>query len=39
MYYALDSELGLNDYPLIIKQPMDLGTISSKLQGEKYRWV
>lgn len=31
--------LGLNDYPDIVKQPMDLGTVAKKLQGSKYRTV
>mmetsp|Transcript_23563 Transcript_23563/g.33769 ORF Transcript_23563/g.33769 Transcript_23563/m.33769 type:complete len:217 (-) Transcript_23563:1069-1719(-) len=29
--------LGLNDYPVMIKQPMDLGTIKKKLQSKQYR--
>lgn len=29
-------ELGLTDYPLIIKEPMDLGTISTKLENAEY---
>ncbi len=28
--------LGLNDYPEIVKFPMDLGTIKSKIETEKY---
>jgi hypothetical protein len=35
----LYSALGLNDYPVLIKQPMDLGTVTSKLQSDSYRWV
>ncbi len=29
-------ELGLEDYPQIIKKPMDLGTIQTKLESNKY---
>lgn len=29
--------LGLFDYPKIIKQPMDLGTIRTKLKNQKYK--
>jgi hypothetical protein len=28
--------LGLNDYPLIIKNPMDLGTVAKKLKSGVY---
>jgi hypothetical protein len=31
--------LDLQDYRQIVKNPMDLGTVSSKLQGEHYRFV
>ena len=31
--------LALTDYPLIIKNPMDLGTIKKKLYNSKYRLV
>lgn len=30
-------ELGLADYPTIIKQPMDLGTIKGKIKAKKYK--
>ena len=29
--------LGLIDYPIVIKKPMDLGTISSNIEGGKYK--
>ena len=29
-------ELGLNDYPVIVKNPMDLGTVKTKLLAGKY---
>lgn len=29
-------ELGLDDYPEVVKKPMDLGTISKKLDGGQY---
>ena len=28
--------LGLEDYPLLIKQPMDLGTVKQKIKKNKY---
>jgi hypothetical protein len=31
--------LGLNDYPLIIKHPMDLGTVKTKLYNSKYNFI
>jgi hypothetical protein len=31
--------LGLTDYPLIVKYPMDLGTIRKKLVNSKYQLV
>lgn len=31
--------LGLTDYPFIIKNPSDLGTVSQKLKDDKYRCV
>lgn len=31
--------LGLVDYPQIIKNPMDLGTIKKKFKESKYRYV
>ena len=31
--------LGLEDYPLIIKTPMDLGTIKQKLKKSRYESV
>jgi hypothetical protein len=27
------------DYPMLIKKPMDLGTVSGKLKSEQYTWV
>ena len=29
-------ELGLTDYPVIVKHPMDIGTIKKKLKANKY---
>lgn len=37
--YRITIALGLNDYPQLIKFPMDLGTVSSKLQAENYHFV
>ena len=34
-----NSGLGLTDYTFIIKNPMDLGTVSEKMRNEKYRFV
>lgn len=34
-----DSALGLTDYTFIIKNPMDLGSVSEKLRTDKYRFV
>lgn len=31
--------MGLTDYTFIIKNPMDLGTISDKLANDKYRHI
>lgn len=31
--------MGLTDYPFIIKNPMDLGTVNNKLKDDKYRYV
>ena len=31
--------MNLNDYPSIVKNPMDLGTIQKKLKNEKYKFV
>lgn len=28
--------LGLTDYPIVIKKPMDLGTIAKRLDGGQY---
>jgi hypothetical protein len=37
---AVDWQLwGLNDYPEIIKKPMDLGTVQKKLEGNKYNSI
>jgi hypothetical protein len=37
--YRITLALGLNDYPQLIKFPMNLGTVSSKLQAENYHFV
>ena len=36
-----EARLGISDYHTIIKHPMDLGTISKKLDGKEYacRWA
>jgi hypothetical protein len=31
--------MGLTDYPFIIKNPMDLGTVNNKLRDDKYRYL
>jgi hypothetical protein len=31
--------MGLTDYPLIVKNPMDLGTIKKNLLSGKYKWL
>jgi hypothetical protein len=31
--------LGLTDYPIIIKNPMDLGTVKKKLMTGKYKYI
>ena len=31
--------MGLDDYPLIIKQPMDLGTVKKNLKNNKYTYL
>jgi hypothetical protein len=31
--------MGLTDYTFIIKNPMDLNTVSEKLKADKYRFV
>jgi len=31
--------MGLTDYPFIIKNPMDLGTLGNKLRDDKYRYL
>lgn len=37
--YSNKLGMGLTDYPFIIKNPMDLGTVSSKLRDDKYRYL
>lgn len=32
-------ELGLTDYPLVVKVPMDLGTIKTKLEAQEYEKI
>jgi hypothetical protein len=39
MYPFYHSALGLTDYAVIIKNPMDLGTVQEKLSGGEYRFV
>lgn len=31
--------MNLTDYPTIVKNPMDLGTVQKKLKNEKYKFV
>lgn len=31
--------MNLNDYPTIVKHPMDLGTVEKRLKNEKYKFV
>ena len=31
--------MNLNDYPTIVKNPMDLGTVERRLKNEKYKFV
>ena len=32
----MNSALGLTDYPIIVKRPMDLGTIKQRLENDEY---
>jgi hypothetical protein len=38
-FFCLFLAYGLTDYPLLIKKPMDLGTVQNKLNEGEYLYV